>query len=66
MRVEYHVFPLLSQVKAAFGTDQPFAVLLRPDNHIAFLSSDTSPSDTSLEKLHKYFNQFRIFPGESL
>ena len=36
-----HVLPLLTAASAAFGITGPFSVLLRPDNHIAFVSSDT-------------------------
>jgi 2-polyprenyl-6-methoxyphenol hydroxylase-like FAD-dependent oxidoreductase len=38
---ETHVLPLHPKAAAAFGMTGPFSVLLRPDNHIAFLSSDT-------------------------
>jgi len=36
--VDCEIFPLTQQVAAIFGTEESFNVLLRPDNHIAFLS----------------------------
>ena len=49
--VDYHVVPLTPRVTEIFGTDQPFNVLLRPDNYIAFVSAETSSSG-----LRAYFN----------
>lgn len=49
--LDYHVVPLYSRVAEVFGTDKPFNVLLRPDNHIAFISADTS-----LNRLKAYLN----------
>ncbi len=42
--LDQYVMPLHPQAGEIFGTDQPFQVLLRPDNYIAFISADTSPS----------------------
>jgi hypothetical protein len=42
--VDEHVFLLSPRVKELFGSDQPFQVLLRPDNYIALLSTDVSPA----------------------
>ncbi len=42
--VDHHVVPLYPQVTELFGTDQPFHVLLRPDNYIGFISPETSLS----------------------
>lgn len=39
--VDYHVVPLYPHVAEIFGSDKPFTALLRPDNHIGFLSQDT-------------------------
>lgn len=41
--VDHHVVPLYPHVAKIFGTKKPFNVLLRPDNHIGFLSQETSP-----------------------
>ena len=46
------VMPLYPQAGEIFGTDQPFHVLLRPDNYIAFISSETSP-----RRLVAYLNE---------
>ena len=40
------------RVKKLFGTDKPFAVLLRPDNHIALISSDIP-----LGRIRSYFDE---------
>ncbi|MEP6718563.1 MAG: FAD-dependent monooxygenase [bacterium] len=40
--LDRHVIPLHPNVAEIFGTDKPFTVLLRPDNYIGFISSDTS------------------------
>ncbi|HVF29989.1 MAG TPA: FAD-dependent monooxygenase [Pyrinomonadaceae bacterium] len=40
--VDGHQVPLLPQVVEIFGTQKPFALLLRPDNYIATVSRDTS------------------------
>jgi 2-polyprenyl-6-methoxyphenol hydroxylase-like FAD-dependent oxidoreductase len=36
--------PLTPQVEEKFGAKKPFNVLLRPDNYIALITSDTSPA----------------------
>jgi 2-polyprenyl-6-methoxyphenol hydroxylase-like FAD-dependent oxidoreductase len=41
-RVDFHVLPLLPRVVEIFGTDKPFMILLRPDNYLAFVTSDVS------------------------
>ncbi|HEX8174179.1 MAG TPA: FAD-dependent monooxygenase [Pyrinomonadaceae bacterium] len=49
LKDEYHdtidcqVFSLDSSVKKIFGTNEPFTLLLRPDNHVAFISAEISP-----------------------
>jgi 2-polyprenyl-6-methoxyphenol hydroxylase-like FAD-dependent oxidoreductase len=48
--VDRQVIALSQNVVEIFGTDKPFDVLLRPDNYIGFISSDTSGSPLS-----KYF-----------
>ena len=37
---DYHVVPLYPHVAEIFGTDRPFNVLLRPDNHVGFISRE--------------------------
>jgi len=49
--VDYHVFPLSERVTEIFGSDKPFSVLLRPDNHIGFVSSGAP-----LTELRAYFD----------
>jgi 2-polyprenyl-6-methoxyphenol hydroxylase-like FAD-dependent oxidoreductase len=43
--VDYHVIPLDARVSEIFETDKEFSVFLRPDNHIAFISSEISVND---------------------
>jgi 2-polyprenyl-6-methoxyphenol hydroxylase-like FAD-dependent oxidoreductase len=38
-----HVVPLSAKVSEMFETEDEFCVFLRPDNHIAFISSEMSP-----------------------
>ncbi|MEO7971243.1 MAG: FAD-dependent monooxygenase [bacterium] len=45
-----HAIQLAPQLVEIFGTDRPFNVLLRPDNYLGFISSDTSSGP-----LAKYF-----------
>src|SRR5215211_1437157 len=40
--VDYHLIPLSSRVSEIFETEKEFSVFLRPDNHIAFISSEVS------------------------
>jgi len=40
--VDFHEIPLTPQAAKAFGTDQSFSVLLRPDNYIGYLSTEVS------------------------
>jgi 2-polyprenyl-6-methoxyphenol hydroxylase-like FAD-dependent oxidoreductase len=47
---DVHLLPLRPEVIEAFGTRTPFAVLLRPDNYIAFVSNDLS-----VERMRRYF-----------
>jgi hypothetical protein len=55
---DYHVVPIDSRVSEIFGTDEEFSVFLRPDNHIAFISSQIS-----LDKVREYLE--RIHEGVS-
>lgn len=45
--VDYSAFPIDVRVAEVFGTNESFNVLLRPDNYIAFVSHETSPSGVS-------------------
>jgi hypothetical protein len=40
--VDFNAIPLSREVAKVFGANKDFVVLLRPDNHIAFISSDIS------------------------
>src|SRR6266850_2852163 len=40
--VDFHEIPLHPNAAKAFGTDLSFSVLLRPDNHIGYLSTEVS------------------------
>jgi len=50
--VDFNVIPLRPRAAEIFGADQPFSVLLRPDNHVGFISSETS-----LGELRVYLNE---------
>jgi hypothetical protein len=52
--IDRHVIPLCPQVVKIFGSDQPFSVLLRPDNYIGCISAGAS-SDLSAEYLAQLF-----------
>jgi 2-polyprenyl-6-methoxyphenol hydroxylase-like FAD-dependent oxidoreductase len=40
--VDFNAIPLSREVAKVFGANKDFVILLRPDNHIAFISSDIS------------------------
>lgn len=42
--VDFHALPLDPQAAEAFGTHNSFGVLLRPDNYIGFISTESSSS----------------------
>ena len=50
--VDFYVVPIYPHVAEIFGTDEPFALLLRPDNYIGFVSQKTSLND-----LRSYLNE---------
>ncbi len=50
--VDYHVIPLDARVSEIFETEKEFSVFLRPDNHIAFISSEIS-----LDPVRDYLNR---------
>src|ERR1044072_240114 len=41
--VDCHVIPITERVKEIFEREDDFGVFLRPDNYIAFISSDITP-----------------------
>lgn len=43
--IDFNAFSLDPQVSQIFGTSRSFSVLLRPDNHIGFISANISWSD---------------------
>jgi hypothetical protein len=51
--VDFSVISLHPEVTEAFGTDKPFNMLLRPDNYVGLISSETSRDeiDIYLKKL---------------
>jgi 2-polyprenyl-6-methoxyphenol hydroxylase-like FAD-dependent oxidoreductase len=42
--IDHHVIPLYPHVVEIFDRDEPFNVLLRPDNYIGFIAAETSLS----------------------
>ena len=50
--LDHHVVPLYPHVTEAFGINEPFSVLLRPDNYIGLISAETKPS-----RVIAYLNQ---------
>ena len=52
---DYHVVPLDARVREIFGTDKEFSIFLRPDNYIAFISSEISLNKVReyLDKIHE-------------
>jgi 2-polyprenyl-6-methoxyphenol hydroxylase-like FAD-dependent oxidoreductase len=55
--IDFSVIRLHPQVSEIFGTGQPFSLLLRPDNHIGFISTKTD-----LEEMGIYLRQFAGCP----
>jgi 2-polyprenyl-6-methoxyphenol hydroxylase-like FAD-dependent oxidoreductase len=51
--VDCHRIAIDARISEIFGTDKDFGLLLRPDNHIAFISSEITP-----EKVADYFRRF--------
>ena len=51
-QVNYRTLPLSSSVAKAFGTDESFSLLLRPDNHISFIARNNFAAH-----LDDYFNR---------
>lgn len=51
--IDCHIIPFYPQVAEAFGAEKSFSVLLRPDNHIGFITIGTSP-----DELRAYLKKF--------
>src|SRR5262245_44896340 len=51
--VDFNAFSISPEVAAAFGRNDDFHVLLRPDNHLGLISTDISPSSVG-----KYLAEF--------
>jgi len=51
--VDCHHISIDARISEIFGTDNDFGLLLRPDNHIAFIASEMTP-----EKVADYFRRF--------
>jgi hypothetical protein len=51
--IDFSVIQLQPRVAEIFGTDQPFSLLLRPDNYIGLISLKTS-----LEEMRVYLGEF--------
>ena len=51
--VDFNGFQLTDHVAKVFGTDRPFNILLRPDNHVGFISAETS-----LIEVRTYLTEF--------
>jgi hypothetical protein len=45
--VDCHVVPIDARVSELFEKEKEFCVFLRPDNHIAFISSEISPRNVA-------------------
>ena len=45
--IDCNAISLNPSVSEIFGTDKPFSMLLRPDNHIGFISTDFSSSEVT-------------------
>lgn len=52
-RIDSHVYPLDTKVQEAFGYNDSFFVILRPDNYIGLLSDDLSPN-----RIGQYLQKF--------
>ena len=51
--VDCHHLSIDERISEIFGTEHDFGLLLRPDNHIAFIASEMTP-----EKVKDYFRKF--------
>jgi hypothetical protein len=46
--VDFSVVPIYPHVAEIFGTNEPFTVLLRPDNYIGFVSEENALNDLKI------------------
>jgi 2-polyprenyl-6-methoxyphenol hydroxylase and related FAD-dependent oxidoreductases len=51
--IDVSIIPISLSAAEVFGADKSFSVLLRPDNHIGFITMETS-----IDELSAYLNQF--------
>src|SRR5262249_10191304 len=51
--VDFNRFAISPEVQEIFGTNRDFSVLLRPDNHVGFISTDISS-----ERVQHYLTRF--------
>lgn len=51
--VDFNAISLYPQAAKAFNTNNSFVVLLRPDNYVGFITTETSS-----DKLESYLNEF--------
>lgn len=54
---DFQALPLTAEIMKLFGTNQPFTLLLRPDNYISFVVNGSIADDTVLNSLTMYFKQ---------
>ena len=54
--IDFQQFPLMPPVAEIFGSDKPLSVLLRPDNHIVFVSKGNA-----IDALKSYLPLNRLF-----
>jgi len=55
--VDFESIALGPELKTLFGTNRDFSLLLRPDNYIGFISTDSSP-----DAVQSYLEQFVALP----
>ena len=58
--VDFNEFSISPGLQEIFGTDKDFCVLLRPDNHVGFISSDISSGS-----VQDYLTSFIVLPRET-
>jgi hypothetical protein len=65
--IDLNAIPLNSSVSEIFGTKETFSVLLRPDNHIGFISTGISSGEvtTYLDKFVDMFKTRKTGDGSS-
>jgi len=58
---DFHELPLYPNIAEIFGTEKSFSILLRPDNYIGTISSDTS-FETAENYINRIFSKTEIRP----